>query len=118
MPAPSIPLPPNVGVSVGSSLEESARVLKAQFGSGYAQRAGDGLNNIVGSYSVTFENLTRDEAAVIVQFFKTQGGARAFVFIPPGEEVERLWTCEKWKRTHVDATIDTVTASFEEVFTA
>lgn len=108
--------PMDVAISVGSSMEEQARVLVAQFGSNYAQRSGDGVNTITGNYSIAMENLTRAEAATVIAFFKSQGGYKGFYFTPPGEEAARLWRCEKWNRSHVDPTSDTVTAQLMEVF--
>lgn len=108
--------PTYVAISVGSGVEETARILKAQFGNSYAQRSGDGLNNITSVYSVSFENLTRGEANFIVDFFRRQGGYKGFLWTPPGG-VQKLWRCEKWSRSHVDATFDSISAQFEEVFT-
>jgi phage-related protein len=113
---PALALPPQVAISVGSALEETAKVLTAQFGNNYAQRAGDGINSISGSYAITFENLSRDECSTIVDFFRERAGYKGFVFIVPGEVDERLWRCEKWNRTHVDPISDTLTATFTEVF--
>lgn len=110
-------LPPHVDISVGSELSETARVLKAQFGDGYAQRAADGINSIGGEYSVTFENLYREEAVQLIAFFREMRGSKAFYFKPPHEQDPMLWTCEKWKRQHVDTAIDTVSATFVRVFT-
>jgi phage-related protein len=112
----TLELPTNVAISVGSGVEETARILKAQFGNSYAQRSGDGLNNISSVYSVSFENLTRAEANFIVDFFRDQGGYKGFYWTPPGQ-TQKLWRCEKWSRTHVDATFDSLAAQFEEVFT-
>ncbi|MGM4911022.1 phage tail protein [Rhizobium sp. 768_B6_N1_8] len=116
MTTPNLPLPNDVEISVGSSRDEVARVLKAQFGNGYAQRAGDGLNPINAEYSVSFENLTRAEAATIIAFFKERAGWQAFYYTPPSEEGPRMWTCEKWRIVHVGSIHDSVFATFTQVF--
>ncbi|QSY98657.1 phage tail protein (plasmid) [Rhizobium bangladeshense] len=116
MTTPTLPTPNNVEISVGSSRDEVARVLKAQFGNGYAQRAGDGLNAINAEYSVAFENLTRDEAKIMTDFFIERAGWKAFYFTPPDQDTPRLWTCEKWRTIHVGPIHDTVSATFTQVF--
>lgn len=116
MTVPTLELPPEVAISPGSGMEENARVLVAQFGSNYAQRAADGLNSVSSQYSVTFENLTRDEGETIIAFFRARKGSEAFYFTPPGDS-EKMWRCEKWSRTHVDAAFDTINATFIQVFT-
>jgi phage-related protein len=113
---PTLPLPAGVAISVGSGREETARVLKAQFGNGYAQRAADGLNSLNSEYGITFENLTREESAAIVAFLRAQAGYQGFYFTPPDETVARLWTCEKWRITHTEQVHDTLTCTFTEVF--
>lgn len=110
-------LPDDVAITVGSALEETARVLTAQFGSGYAQRSGDGLNTVSGQYTVIFEHLSRPQAETIRQFFKDQGGYKGFYFTVPGESAPRLWRCEKWSKAHVIYERETLNATFIEVFT-
>jgi phage-related protein len=118
MVAPYIPLPENVDVSLGSEISSQARVLKAQFGNGYTQRAGDGQNAVSASYAVSFQNLTRPEAKVLLDFFNLQAGYKSFRYRVSGESVDRLWTCEQWSREHVSPMLDTVKATFVETFTS
>lgn len=113
----TLPLPGGVNIAFGSQLDTKARVLKASFGSGYVQRVGDGINSVVGLYNVSFQNLLRAEAQTLLDFLKARGGYQAFYYTPPGESVARMWVCEEWSRQHTDATIDTITAKFQEVFT-
>ncbi len=116
MTTPTLPLPAGVSISPGSSQEVTARVLKAQFGNGYAQRMGDGLNAVTAEYQVSFDSLTKAEAQAMNAFFRERAGWQAFYFTPPGESVARMWTCEKWRIANADAIYDTVSATFSEVF--
>jgi len=109
-------LPPTIGLSFGSSLQSQARVLRAGFGSNYVQRQGDGLNPISRKYSVQFVNLLRVEAQEIEDFFTAHGGWQSFYFTIPGQDDPTLWICSDWTRSHVDRMIDTISASWEEVF--
>lgn len=118
MVAPYIPLPENVDVSLGSEVQSQARVLKAQFGNGYTQRAGDGQNAVADQYSVSFQNLTRPEAKVILDFLRERAGFQSFRYRVSGEDADKLWTCEQWSREHVSPMLDTVKATFIQVFTS
>lgn len=117
MPSPNLPLPEDVDVSLGSEISTQARVLKAQFGNGYTQRAGDGQNAVSSQYQITFQNLTRAEAQVILDFFKERAGYKSFYYQVSGEDEPRLWTCEQWSREHVTKMLDTIKCTFTEVFT-
>ena len=100
----------------GSSVSSEARVLKATFGDGYAQRAADGINTITDQYQLTWENIDRSEALIIINFLRSMGGYQSFYWTPPGESVARLWTCDKWQRNNVSGVLDTVNATFTECF--
>lgn len=113
---PTLPIPEDVNISPGSEIQEKARVLKANFGGGYVQRSGDGINSVIGNYNVVFENLRRSEAKTLVDFFRAQRGYKAFYFTVPGDPAPRLWTCEEWTRRHVGGIFDSVAATFMEVF--
>jgi len=111
-----LPLPEGTQISVGSSVEVEAKVLKAPFGNGYVFRTADGFNSVKDTYQVMMEEMTREEALVIHNFLKARKGAQAFLWTPPGEATPRKWLCEKWSRQHVSAVHDTVSATFEECF--
>lgn len=112
-----LPLPEGVNVSLGSEVQYKARVLTAQFGDGYTQRSGDGQNAVGATYNVGFNNLTRPEAQVLLDFFKERAGYKAFTYRVSGEAVDRKWTCTEWSREHVTAMIDNIKATWVEVFT-
>jgi len=62
--------------------EERLRVLTAQFGDGYKQTAGDGINNLVQSWPLQFTG----SAAYITEirdFLRSHGGAKPFLWTPP-----------------------------------
>lgn len=95
-----------------------ARVLRAGFGDGYSQRAGDGLNSVVSSWSVVWNALTPEEADYIDGFFVARGGHEAFAWTAPDEDQARLWTCETWSRAPQRAgnTRASMTATMGEAF--
>ena len=63
--------------------QANPRVRVAQFGEGYQQRAIDGINNIVDTYSLMFSNREKIEADDIMAFFDTKAGVTAFDFTIP-----------------------------------
>lgn len=72
------------------------RVRKAQFGDGYAQVSGDGINTRSQDWELSFVG-TEDYIRPIKQFFDRHAGTRAFQWTPPLEEVG-LYRCEHINR--------------------
>lgn len=77
---------------VGAQSDNSFRTRKAQFGDGYTQVAGDGINPVMPQWSVSF---TGDEAYVgaIKAFLTRHAGAKSFIWKPPLEPAG-LWRSE------------------------
>jgi phage-related protein len=69
---------------VASQVDTSFRTRKAQFGDGYAQVAGDGINPVTPQWSVSF---TGDEAYIqaIKNFLNRHAGWKSFIWKPPLE---------------------------------
>ena len=65
------------------SRQAAPRVRVAQFGEGYQQRAIDGINNIVDTYTIMFSNREKIEADDILAFFDTKAAVTAFDFTIP-----------------------------------
>ena len=89
------------------------RVRKAQFGDGYEQRAVDGLNTKMKSWTCSFKRST-EEAASIFEFFQTQGGVYAFNWTDP-DGYAAAWICEEWTLTRDNFGWSTVNAVLREV---
>jgi phage-related protein len=107
-PAPSV---------TGLSTQTTARVLKAEFGDGYTQRAGDGLNTLPAQVSATWPPMPRATLDAIVSFLEHRRGFEAFAWTVPGEASSRLWTCETWSIAAAGSTnLFTLSATFEQVF--
>jgi phage-related protein len=116
MAIPTFTAPSSLGVSFGSQVAYKPRILKAQFGNGYAQRAADGLNANPATFTMTMTNLKRTEAQTVNDFFVAQAGYKAFYYTLPGEVTPKKWVCEQWNYTYVDAKIDGVQATLTQVF--
>ena len=58
------------------------RLLTAQFGDGYAQTAGDGINNVIQSWPLTFAGQPADMMNILAFLTATQGW-QGFYWTPP-----------------------------------
>ena len=92
------------------------RVIEAEFGDGYSQRAGDGLNAVFVKAELEWAGLTTAEADTVETFFQDRGGYEAFDYTLPRESTARKFICRDWRRQAVGPGHDTITTNFEEVF--
>ena len=103
--------------SYGSAGVTDFRVLRADFGDGYSQRAVDGLNNAKITWALTFEMLLDADAKTINDFLVDKGGATAFTWTAPNESSSREWVSDSPNLTPIPGgTRTTLTVNFEEVF--
>ncbi|MFC0282268.1 phage tail protein [Camelimonas abortus] len=63
------PYPPSKSVD-----RPEVKVLTAEFGDGYTQSAGDGMNNIRRVLTLTWDNLTPAQAGAIETFLRNHNG--------------------------------------------
>ena len=92
------------------------RLLKAKYGDGYIERAGDGINIQPRELSLTWDNLMDNELASTIGFFEDRKGYQSFWWVPVRENVARQFVCETWSKRQVDFGVWVVTATFMEVF--
>lgn len=113
---PTFTPPAGVNVSIGTAISVTPRIRRADFGDGYSQRSGDGLNTMPVKTSVEFATLTRAEAASILSFLESRKGYLPFMWKMPGETSARQWIATSWRKTYSDAINQDVSAEFEETF--
>lgn len=92
------------------------RILRAQFGDGYQQRAGNGINPAVESWPLQFIGRTT-YTGPIVAFLKERAGHKAFHWTPPDGELG-LYACESISVRKMTAIITAVGVTFDQVFAA
>lgn len=103
---------PQLGPSNGSG---SFRQLTAQFGDGYQQNVGDGINNEVQSHDLTFiGNAARTTA--IRDFLRAHRSGQAFYWTPPLESAPLLFKVSGWRVTPQGAGNYTISTTFQQVF--
>jgi phage-related protein len=99
-----------------SGKKTSSRIIEAQFGDGYTQRAGDGINTVVDTWNLEWNCLDSTSYLEMVNFLKARGGYESFTFIPPGESSSKKFTCKEWSTSHPGNSKYILTADFLEVF--
>jgi len=99
----------------GSPLAVQPRVLTAQFGDGYSQRTGDGINIAPRSWSLQFTSRTTAEKDAIEGFLVARNGIESFDWTPPTGAAGKF-LCKSWQVTPQNAVTWSISATFDEVF--
>jgi len=107
---------PQRGPDFGLTTGHEPRVLQADFGDGFAQRARDGINSDPLTLRLSWTNLTESEKDEIDAFLVARGGYEAFDWQMPTESSSRRWVCPSWSFDLVDAGVFALSATFREVF--
>lgn len=107
------PIEPTVN---GLPTKTKPRILKADFGDGYSQRAGDGINNLPREATLSWESVTGSQADVIEAFFEATGGYLAFYYTLPWELTARKWYATDWERNPKEYDDFSFSATVKEVF--
>ena len=108
---------PNIAPTRSSSKATETRVLIADLGDGYTQRAGDGINTLKEMWSVEYTCLDQTNANELIGFLEDQGGYLNFTWTPPGESEELKYICKTWSVSHqLGNSKKILNAEFEQVF--
>lgn len=118
MPAPTFPttVPPSRS-SPGQEVQYDT--LAAEFGDGYVQRAGAGINPKRTSWSLTFEDINNDAADEIEAFLDATFGHIPFYWTSPRDTASRLWVMDGGYTTSaINSLSRTITVKFKRWFGA
>lgn len=96
--------------------ETSCRVLTANFGDGYKQEVGDGLNAIERKPTLIFSPISATVANAIETFLESKKGYIPFVYTLPDEATPRQWKCKRWPRVPVGDNQYSITMELEQDF--
>lgn len=99
---------------LNAEADTTFRTRKVQYGNGYAQVAGDGLNPRSQKWTLSF---TGDESYIeaIKAFLDARAGTAAFLWKPPLEPIG-LYRCDTYKPTALGAGKYNLDATFEQAF--
>ena len=92
------------------------RVHRNDFGDGYGERFGDGINVDRAMLSLTWSNLTVAEHDAIWAVFESLQGKTAILYQPPLFSSVKKWVVPEFARSKDDADNIIITATFEQVF--
>ncbi|NTX07050.1 phage tail protein [Myxococcus sp. CA040A] len=67
----------------GAQQQTQPRILKAQFGDGYAQRSEDGMRTVLPRWALQFNARRKKEADAIEAFLQARKGVESFEFVVP-----------------------------------
>jgi phage-related protein len=98
----------------GATGPKTPRVKVAPYGDGYEQRVGEGINRIVRTWSLTFTRPTA-EIDAIDAFLEARAGAESFDWTPPRGPAGK-WKCASWSVSVPALSVQSLTATFTEVF--
>jgi phage-related protein len=91
------------------------RVRRTQFGDGYTQRSGDGLNTQRQLWSLEFVG-TVAEIDTIESFLEATGGVDNFTWTPPRQTNPLKFIYISYDRDSAGPTTDRLTTSFRQEF--
>jgi len=98
----------------GARIDHEPRVVAAEFGDGYQQRVGDGINTDPQTWELAFNRLLADIDAIEV-FFALKAGVTAFSWTPEGGS-EISVVCPRWQRIKSSHVVESINATFRQVF--
>ena len=101
--------------STGASLSIRPNVRRVAFGDGYEQRVAFGINTQPEVWSLEFRGKTTTEAAAIDAFLRARGVVESFTWTTPTGAAGKF-ICEEWSRSVDEPNIETVRATFKQVF--
>lgn len=108
---PSTPVPDNdLDVAV------EIKLFNADFGDGYSQRAGKGLNNTKRTFPLTWSNITEAEKATLKTFFENHSTGQMFYYTLPDEDTVRKFYLKAYTIKYQAADQYMAKATVEEVY--
>ena len=107
---------PATAPDVGLSGSNKFRILESNFGDGYKQRAGDGINTKEKNYSLSWNNLSVSEINDIITFLDSQAGYIAFNYTLPGDSASTKFICKDYSETWMQGNLKGCSATFELVY--
>ena len=84
----------------GTSADVMFEMNEAQFGDGYEQASGVGINDTRRDWSVRFK-LGKSDADTIISFLEARKGITPFYWTPPRESSAKLFRVAKFKQSNL-----------------
>jgi len=100
----------------GAQKKSQPAVRAAKFGDGYEQRVTFGINQNPKTWELRWSAASNSTADDIEEFLDARGGVESFDWTPLNDTSSYKFICRSWQRDHQYADINTITATFEQVF--
>lgn len=100
----------------GAQKRTQPNVRVVRFADGYEQRLAYGVNTQPKNWSLTWSASSNSDADAIEAFWEARGAVESFDWTPIGDTTSYKFVCRQWQRQHQYADINTITATFEQVF--
>lgn len=110
------PLPLQDRITAATQGATEYRVLKFKGGNGYNQRARDGINSAVSSWTVEWSGINLDELDTLQSAFDAASGVDLFSWQAFGDTVTKKWAIEKWTKVMTDTGFISVSATLQQEF--
>jgi len=102
----------------GAQKTQTPAVKKAKFGDGYEQRVQFGINNNPQTWTLNFVNRDDTETNQIDAFLQARRAVEAFTWTPPRSSTAIRVVCDSWSIDAVKYNLNSVSATFRQVFEA
>lgn len=100
--------------SIEADVSVSQSVFSVQFGDGYKQAVGNGINNKSQSWGLTFRGRS-EEIEMIAAFIDRHGGYLPFLWTPK-DSTQLVWDCAGYNKTINTKDVSTLTCVFNQRF--
>lgn len=106
---------PDLEPTIASMKTVEYRVKRVQFGNGYYQIAGDGINNNMEEWSVQWEALSATDKETIIAFLEARGGYDNFTWTAPDSSATaKSYICPGYELYGLGGNRYTISATFQE----
>jgi len=107
---------PDIAPNYGATKQSQPKVRNVQFGDGFSQRLRYGLNQDAKVWDLTWEHISEADSDTIEAFLEARGGAEDFDWSPPDETETYKWICQRWSKRLTASGLNSLTATFQQVF--
>lgn len=107
---------PNITHDYANTKNIEPRVLTANLGDGYQQRAADGINCDPETWDISWTNRAYADINTLDDFFKGLGGHTSFDWTPPRASESNKYICTTWNRSYSNPENDDLAATFLQVW--
>ena len=107
---------PNITPTKVSSKSTETRILIADLGDGYTQRAGDSIQTVKQRWTLEWSCKDTTSADTLIQFFEGLEGYQYFWWTPFRESSPRKFICRTWSEGFPGNSKTNISAALEEVF--